>query len=89
MNHGSESSYLTRDMSLAVFLNLSGHAHQRLERRAGRCFWVFRQDEALGRLVQEYTSGSALVEPKQFMLEVASIREEMFDFLDGGASAAG
>ena len=81
MNH-----YRTTDMALAAYLNLHGHTHQKLEIRPGKwgpeCVWVFRESEPLRILDESFLGGNAQVEPKTYLLKVAAVRQEMFDFLD-------
>lgn len=75
--------YRTKDLALAAFLNHEGHAHERLEVRGLECLWVFPIMDSLEDLVSLYMAGDAKVNPKGFLREVATVRNEMYAFLDG------
>lgn len=76
------SEYRTDVLSLAVYLNLEGHCHQRLEMRSGKAVWVFLATDELNELVNDYQLETGVVSPRAFIEELARCRRELFQFLD-------
>lgn len=76
------SEYRTDVLSLAVYLNLEGHCHQRLEMKAGKAVWVFLVTDDLTELVNSYQLDVGVVPPRAFIEELARCRRELFAFLD-------
>lgn len=84
--------FSTTDLALASFLSLNGRGF-RVERNPRRrekeqAIFIFEpvsetEANAMILLVNEYQSGSARVEPRRFMREVASVRGQLYDLLDG------
>jgi len=75
--------FKTRDLALATYLNLRGHRHSRMERLHAFGYWFFDRDASLDKLVMDYKAGVAKVEPREFVRTLASVREELFAFLNG------
>jgi hypothetical protein len=80
--------YRTEVLSLAVYLNLEGHCHQRLEMRGGKAVWVFLATDDLNDLVNTYQLDQSMVETRSFMDELVRCRRELFAFLDSHKRAA-
>lgn len=74
--------YRTDVLSLAVYLNLEGHCHQRLEMRGEKAVWVFMETDDLNELVNDYQLQMGQIEPRAFVEELARCRKELFRFLD-------
>lgn len=83
------SEYRTDVLSLAVFLNLEGHCHQRLEMRGVKAVWVFAVTDELNELVNDYQLEVGSVSPRAFIDELARCRRELFQFLDDNKAADG
>lgn len=80
------TEFRTDDLGLAAFLTLSGHTHQRLQRRGRRTvIWVFDRADGLADLVDNFRRGVAAVEPLAYQRVLTETRRDMFDFLDAAA----
>lgn len=76
--------FVTHDMALTTFLNMMGHRHQRMERTGGdKVLWYFDRSDVLTALVGAYQAGASKVEPKQFTVELANVRQELVKFKHG------
>lgn len=69
-------------MALVTVLKINGFEPARLERVNGGCRWVYVvTTKAFPRLLENYTGGSAFVEPKEFAQKLGLVRTEMYRFL--------
>lgn len=68
-------------MAMAAYLTSHGHTHQRLEPKGRAIAWVFLAMGNLKDLVEEYLSGCAEVEPRQFTRVTGQLRSEMYEAL--------
>lgn len=75
------TEYKTSDMALAVFLNLRGHCHSRLERDGRRCLWVFIVVGELLTLVEHYLTEEAVGDVQDVIETSKRLREEMYDHM--------
>lgn len=72
----------TDDLAMATFLNMEGHAHNRLEMKDRRSAeWVFYGDGDLKQIAEEYQAADGLVEPLAFSRRLRVIRDELYQFI--------
>jgi hypothetical protein len=80
----------TSEIALAVFLIVNGHQPHQLRLRKSRsedgyitkiCIWEFDHHNSIKKLMSDYQSGQARVEPREFARTWGSVRREMNDFL--------
>lgn len=80
------TTFRTKELSLATVLNMRGFCHQTIERRDKRtAIWVFDRSDSLMEIVDEFMGNECLVEPKEFMREASGVRNEMYRVLGKAA----
>jgi hypothetical protein len=72
---------MTGDMALVAWLRCCDFFSDRLERNGDGCCWIFRPSAGLTTRVVEYSTGAALVEPREFALKLGAVRNDMYKFL--------
>ena len=77
------TEYKTDNMALAVFLNLKGHNHCRLERGARGCLWVFIVVGLCMHDVASFLDGHGEADVEDTLKVSKAVREEMYDFMKG------
>lgn len=81
------SEFRTDDLALATVLGIEGQPHDRLEMDGDGAEWVFDDCEELRAVVEMYGRNKSRVEPRRFMREVRSVRDELYAFLDNRRAA--
>lgn len=74
--------FRTDDLSIAAFLSLTLGVDPTLEWEMASCYFVFEPGEDLNKLVYDYVSGAARVEPGAYNLEHGKIKKAMFSSSD-------
>ena len=77
----------TDEMDFAAFLHLKGYRLAMEQVRPKKVEWVLASDEVepdkefLEELVENYQTGSELIEPRRFYRELRTVREELYSLL--------
>lgn len=74
-----EEFYRTNDMAMSTFLKLNQHDLQAVRWESGTCYWIFRVTDAILDLVEDFTAGRALVEPKAYNRIFTATKREFYD----------
>lgn len=74
-----DTEFRTRDLALAAFLCVEGHRFLRIERddKSPFSIVIFDADDDLITDVEDYQSGVAQVEPREFQKKVHWLRNKM------------
>lgn len=79
------SDFHTSDLALCAYLHLEGFGHSRIERVDDkRAEMVFEDGDDLHGAVEEYRTGNATVEPREFMRKVGWTRGLLLDAVKAG-----
>ncbi len=62
----TKDAYETTDLSLAGAILAAGHKLNRVERRAGRGWFIFEPDPRIGATVAQYFAGGLQVDARTF-----------------------
>lgn len=72
--------YKTSDMALCAYLHVEGFGHTRIEAiDEKRAVMVFEDGPELDDAVQEYRTGNAEVEPREFQRKIGWVRGLLLD----------
>lgn len=81
-------AHRTSDMALATYLRANGIRHLTMELvefpdtdRADQAEWVFTVTPRMKTLLDDYTNGHALVEPRRYNSILRQVRNELYAFL--------
>ena len=77
-----EEFYRTNEMSLATYLEMRGHALQVIRWESNTCYWVFRVTDAILDDIEDFSSGNALVEPREYNRVFTRVKREFYDSKD-------
>lgn len=78
MNDEEYEFHKSNDMALVTFLKMSGHSTQKTEFEGQTCYWFFRLSDDLVDKLDEFTSGEALVEPREYNRQFAHTKSEFW-----------
>lgn len=72
--------FSTNDMAMATYLRMEGHPVQRCEWPADEesCLWFFYATESLMISFNDFTGGTALVEPRRYNREFGATKREFY-----------
>jgi len=73
-----ELFFRTEEMSMVTYLKLCGHQVQKVEWDGGSCYWTFDRSDLLESAVDEFISGEARVEPREYNRQYAKVKDQMF-----------
>lgn len=62
----SNDYYRTNSMALVSFLKINDHTPQAIRWEGDSCYWYFDKSNNLMELVEEFMTGEALVEPREY-----------------------
>lgn len=71
--------YKTNDMALVTFLRIQGHPVQGTRWQNNSCMWVFRVNNNLLELVDDFMSDRAKVNPKEFNRHFTDTKKELYN----------
>lgn len=75
----------TNDLALATYLSVNGIEYELDQEKRGDgmavCLWIFPSSDVSRRLLAEYVSRTASVEPNKFVRTWGVIRKEMLEYL--------
>ena len=74
----------TNDMALVTFLKMKGYAPQDVQWQGSTCYWFFRVSDGMILAIDEFTSGKALVEPREYNRTFTQTKREFYDKRDEG-----
>lgn len=81
----TNGSFQTDDLALATLLVVNGFEyHMERGRRDDNypiCFWIFDSNDKARKLIEQYISRRARVEPNKFVRTWGVIRKDMLEFL--------
>jgi len=72
----------TNDMALVTFLKCTGYTVQGVRLEGSTCYWFFRVSEGLIDAIDDFSSGDALVEPREYNRQFSQTKREMFELQD-------
>lgn len=72
----------SNDMALVTFLKCKGYTVQGVKLEGGTCYWFFRVSDGLIDAIDDFSSGDALVEPKEYNRQFSQTKRDMFDLQD-------
>lgn len=83
-NQTEQETYRCNDMAMVTFLKQNGHSVQECHWESGTetVYWTFYVTDSLMVLVQEWTSGNARVEPREYNRLFQLTKREMYDQAD-------
>lgn len=67
----------TNDMAMATYLRLLGHPVQEVYWDESQCYWKFLINQNLLRAYEDFVSGKALVDPKEFSKTYSITKSEL------------
>lgn len=70
--------YKTNDMALVTYLRIQGHPVQGTRWLSNSCVWVFRINDNLLGLVDNFMDDRALVNPKEFNRHFTDTKKELY-----------
>jgi hypothetical protein len=81
-------AHRTSDLALATYLRANGVRHLTMELiefpdsdRADQAEWVYTVTPRFQALLEDYTKGDALIEPKRYNQYLRQVRNELYAFL--------
>lgn len=81
-------AHRTSDLALATYLRANGVRHLTMEliefpdsERQDQAEWVYTTTPRFLALLEDYTKGDALVEPKRYNQYLRQVRNELYAFL--------
>lgn len=81
--------YRTNDMAMVTYLKISGHAVQRVLWEAGTCYWLFRASEFMLSQMEQFLSGQARIEPREFNRVFSHTKREFYDTNPSNVTSVG
>lgn len=69
----------TNDMALVTFLKMRGYTAQEVRWEGSTCYWYFRVTDGLLDLIDDFTNGEALVEPRDYNRTFTQTKREFYD----------
>ena len=72
----------SNDMALVTFLKMKGNATQETRWEGATCYWYFRLSDGLVSAIDEFTSGKALVEPREYNRTFTQTKREFYEARD-------
>jgi len=73
----------TNDMAQVTFLKMSGQTSQGIAWEGNTCYWLFRVSDGLMDLIDNFASGEAQVEPREYNRIFTMTKREFYDSKEG------
>ena len=83
-----EEFHRSNDMALVTYLKMEGYTHQAVRWEDRTCFWYFRNTDGIHDMIDEFNSGRATVNPKEYNKEFTATKREFYDSRDEHQHAA-
>lgn len=69
----------SNDMAMVTYLKLCGYAPQQVQWQGQTCYWFFRVTDGLLDGIDAFTSGNALVEPREYNRTFTQTKRDFYE----------